>query len=98
MHGPDAAADTVPRFENPYPETCLAERLRACESCNSSSDHHNLSNPLGQCLLRNLSRDFLLHLENGTITTPFSVVNSDVEFLSPIAQSLASVHHSPVVR
>ncbi len=74
MRGPDAAADTVPRFENPYPETCLAERLRACESCNSSSDHHNLSNPLGQCLLRNLSRDFLLHLENGPIATPFSLV------------------------
>ena len=39
--------DTAPRFEDRYTETCLAERLRACESSNSSSDHHNLSNPVG---------------------------------------------------
>jgi hypothetical protein len=47
MYGPDASTDTAPRFENRYPEACLAERLRACESSNSSSDHHNLSNAFG---------------------------------------------------
>jgi hypothetical protein len=47
MYGPDASTDTAPRFENRYPETCLAERLRAREPSNSSSDHHNLSNPFG---------------------------------------------------
>jgi hypothetical protein len=47
MYGPDASTNTAPRFENRYPETCLAERLRAREPSNSSSDHHNLSNPFG---------------------------------------------------
>jgi hypothetical protein len=47
MHGPDAPPDTAPRFEDRYTETCLAERLRARESSNSSSDHHNLGNPFG---------------------------------------------------
>jgi hypothetical protein len=47
MYGPDASTDTAPRFENRYPETCLAERLRACESGHSSSDHNNLSHPFG---------------------------------------------------
>src|ERR1019366_3525052 len=47
MYGPDGSTDTAPGFENRYPETCLAERLRAREPSNSSSDHHNLSNPFG---------------------------------------------------
>jgi hypothetical protein len=47
MNGPDASTDTAPRFENRNPETSLAERLRASESSNSSSDYHNLRNPFG---------------------------------------------------
>jgi hypothetical protein len=47
MHGPDAPTDTAPRFENRYPDTCLGERLRTCQSGKASSDHHNLSNPFG---------------------------------------------------
>jgi len=47
MYGPDASTNPAPRFENRYVETCLAERLRAREPSNSSSDHHNLGNPFG---------------------------------------------------
>jgi len=47
MHGPDASTDTAPRFENRYPDTSFTELLRACESGDSSSDDHNLSNPFG---------------------------------------------------
>src|SRR5208283_1932222 len=47
MHGPDASTDTVSRFENRHAETCLAERLSACKSGDSSSDHHHLRNPFG---------------------------------------------------